>query len=281
MELDIFKIVNKHRKDRGALISILEDIQTKYGYLPTDALKIVAERTNHALVDVYGLATFYRAFSLKPRGEHLVSACVGTSCHVRGAPGVVDELNQQLKIKSGETTPDNEFTLETVNCLGACALSPIVVVDGHYFPHVSSTEIKDIIHKARVGIDRVDLANDPRIFPITVSCPRCNYSLMDSNHLIEGHPSILLKMVYEQRRGWIRLSSLYGSNTVQSEFEIHLNTVVHFFCPHCEAELIGATQCYECDSPMVLLNVEGGAILQMCSLQGCKNHLLDLSAKPN
>jgi NADH-quinone oxidoreductase subunit E len=104
------------------------------------------------MVDIYGVARFYRSFSLKPRGKHLICACLGTACHVRGAPSVVEEFERQLNIKAGQTTADKEFTLETVNCLGACALGPIVVVDNHYFSNVDMAKVKHILEKVRVGL---------------------------------------------------------------------------------------------------------------------------------
>ena len=128
----ILKILETHRGERGELIAILEEIQAKYSYLPEEALRIVAEKTGRSLVDVYGVATFYKSFSLKPRGKHLISVCTGTACHVRGASNIAEAFGRQLGIKTGETTPDKEISLETLNCLGACALGPIVVVDGHY-----------------------------------------------------------------------------------------------------------------------------------------------------
>ncbi|MFH1740760.1 MAG: NAD(P)H-dependent oxidoreductase subunit E [bacterium] len=142
------RIVEKHRGARGAVISVLEEIQVEYGYLPEFALRTVAKEMNLSLVDLYGVATFYRAFSLQPRGRHLISVCLGTACHVRGAPMVVEEFQRQLGISIGETTPDKEFTLETVNCLGACALGPIVALDGHYFPNVNTSKVKGILKTA-------------------------------------------------------------------------------------------------------------------------------------
>ena len=121
------------------LIAILEKIQSKYSYLPEKELKEVAEKTGRSLVDIYGIATFYKSFSLKPRGKHLISVCLGTACNVRGGPAVARELEKALGIKAGETTENREFTMETVNCLGACALGPVVVVDCHYFPQVKAS----------------------------------------------------------------------------------------------------------------------------------------------
>jgi len=146
---DILGILEKHHEDGRGLIAILEEIQAKYGYLSEKALRTLGDRTGHSLVDIYGVATFYRSFSLQPRGKHLISACLGTACHVRAAPRIVEELERQLGIRAGETTPDKEFTLETVNCLGACALGPVVVVDGRYFSHVDTAAVKRILEAAR------------------------------------------------------------------------------------------------------------------------------------
>jgi len=272
--------VSKTMKDsdgrRQGLIAILEDIQAKYGYLPQEALKQVAEKTGRSLVDVYGVATFYRAFSLTPRGRHLISACLGTACHVRGGPAIAQEIGKQLGIKPGATTPDREFTFETVNCLGACAIGPVVVVDGHYFPKVRASQVKDILDRARVGMDKVEIETDQRIFPVEVSCARCNHSLMDPRHPIDGYPSIRVTVSFGSTHGWLTLSSLYGSYNVGSEDEIPHDTIVHMFCPHCHAELIGGATCGECSAPMVPMIVRGGGVVQICARRGCKGHILDL-----
>lgn len=276
---DVLPVVEKYKDRRGGLISILEEIQSKYGYLPEDVLRFVAERTERDIVDIYGVATFYRAFRLAPRGKHLASVCLGTACHVRGGPGIAEEFEHKLDIKStGQTTPDKEFTLETVRCLGACALAPIVVVDGHYFPHVSSTQVDEIIAKTRLGLDQVTVEHDERIFHLEVSCPHCNHSLMDSDHLVDRYPSIRLTVSYGNEHGWLRLSSLYGSYAIESGDEVPVDTVVNFFCPHCHAELIGAWNCSTCNAPMVPMIVRGGGIVQICSRRGCKSHMLDVAS---
>ncbi len=269
-------ILEKHEEVRGSLIAILEDIQNRYGYLPEDALKTVAEKTDRSLVDIYAVATFYKAFSLKPRGKHLISACLGTACHVRGGPVIANEIQQQLGIKSGETTEDNEFTFETVACLGACALGPVVVVDGHYFPSVKTSMVKDIIAKTRSGLDVVEIESDKRIFPIEVSCARCNHSLMDSRHVIDGRPPIKVTVSFGNKHGWMAISSLYGSYQVEAEHDIPADTVVDMFCPHCHAEMIGSSKCGDCAAPMVPMIIRGGGVVQICSRRGCKGHLLDL-----
>jgi NADH:ubiquinone oxidoreductase subunit E len=274
---EISAIIEVNGSTKGGLISILGEIQARNGYLPEDSLRAVAEKTGCSLVDIYGVATFFRTFSLKPRGKHLVSVCLGTACHVRGGPAIAEEVQRQLGIKAGETTADKEFTLETVNCLGACALGPVVVADGHYFPSVKTSAIKDILDEIRTGLDKIEIETDQRVFPIEVSCARCNHSLMESRRgLIDGHPPIRVTVSFGSRHGWLMLSSLYGSYEVASQYEIPPDTILQMFCPHCHAELIGSSKCGECSASMVPMIVRGGGMVQICSRSGCKGHLLDL-----
>ena len=276
MKTAVLGILDKHEGDRGGLISVLEEIQAKYSYLPADALKAVAEATGRSLVDIYAVATFYKSFSLQPRGKHLCSVCMGTACHVRGAPTVAQEFERQLGVRAGGTTEDKEFTLETVNCLGACALGPVAVVDGHYFSNVRSKRVKPILEKTLAGLDEAEVKADRRVYLLTVSCSRCNHSLMDPSHLIDGSPSIRVTVSFERKHGWLRLSSLYGSFAVESEYPIRTDEVADFFCPHCHAELKGASTCPLCGAPMVSMIVRAGGIVQICSRRGCKGHMLDL-----
>ena len=273
----VLEIIEQHAGERGALISILEEVQATYGYLPAHALETVADRTGRSLVDVYGVATFYRAFSLKPRGRHLCTVCLGTACHVRGAPAVVDEFKKQLGVQVGETTPDNDLTLETVNCLGACALGPVVVVDGRYRSAVSRSKVKGIVEDVRFGLDKEDVTSDRRIFPIAVGCSRCNADLMDPEHPLDGVPSIRLVVSWANRHGWLRLSSLYGSYTSECELDVPPGSVAEIFCPKCRADLKTASVCPECLAPMNTLMVRPGGVLQVCARRGCRGHLLDLS----
>ena len=277
IEIGAKKILEKHNGKMGSIIAILEDIQSKYSYLPQEALKLVAEKTSRSLTEVYGVATFYRSFKLTPRGKHLVSVCLGTACHVRGAPRVADEFYRQLGIKSGETTKDREITLETVNCLGACALGPIVVVDGHYFPNVNLSKVSKILEKTREGLDKVEVETDQRFFPVTVCCSRCNHSLMDSSNLIDGFPSIRVTQSFSQQHGWLRISSLFGSYRVEAEHEVPFNEVAQLFCPHCHTELIGGSDCPECGTSMVPMIVREGGIAQICPRRGCRGHMLDIA----
>jgi NADH-quinone oxidoreductase subunit E len=147
----VVTILNKYARNRDSLISILQDVQSEYHYLPEDTLRVVARQLDVPLIQVYGVATFFKAFSLKPRGEHMVTVCQGTACHVRRAPAVLDEVKRQLGIEPGETADDMRFTLETVNCLGACALGPIVVVDGTYYGQMAPGKVKKILKQLKKG----------------------------------------------------------------------------------------------------------------------------------
>ncbi len=272
---EVLRIVTGHGRDRGGLIATLEAIQDRYGHLPEKALRMVSEETGRSLVDVYGIATFFRAFSLVPRGRHLVCACLGTACHVRGAPRVVEELERQLGIRSGETTPDGQFTLETVNCLGACALGPVVVIDGHYFSKVGKGKVRQLLDDASAGLGTADTGEVT--FPIGVSCPRCNHSLMDDSFPIDGRPSVRCSVSFDRQHGWLRLSSVYGSFKFEAECGIPPGAVVNFYCPYCHEQIAGRAACSECQAPMVPMLVEGGGVVQICSRRGCQNHMLDLT----
>ncbi len=125
-------ILDRYDRNPAQLIPILQDVQTEENYLPREILEQISEKLDIPLVRIYAVATFYKAFSLKPRGKHIIQVCMGTACHVRGGARILDKMVRDLGIGPGETTRDMGFTLETVNCLGACALGPIVVVDGEY-----------------------------------------------------------------------------------------------------------------------------------------------------
>ncbi|MCU0488090.1 MAG: NAD(P)H-dependent oxidoreductase subunit E [Anaerolineales bacterium] len=129
---EIHDLIEQELQGEASLIGALEAIQERYHYLPPEALILASEAFSVPLAQTYAVATFYNAFSLTPKGKHCLHVCMGTACHVRGSPQVLDRLETQLKIKAGETTPDRFVTLETVNCLGACALGPIVVTDETY-----------------------------------------------------------------------------------------------------------------------------------------------------
>ncbi len=144
-EQKIKKITGRYRHQESFLVSILQDIQAEYNYLPREALTGVSQNLNIPLSQVYSVATFFKAFSLKPRGRHLVDVCMGTACHVRGAVRVLEAIERELGIKAGETTQDLMYTLETVNCVGACALGPIVVVDGEHVGGMKTDKVKPLM----------------------------------------------------------------------------------------------------------------------------------------
>ena len=132
-----------------AIVEVLQDLQGLRGYLPEQELRRISTAFGVPLIEVFRLASFYKAFSLKPRGRHLLTACLGTACHVRGAPRMLDEVIVQLNIRPGETTEDRALTLETVNCLGACALGPVVVVDGEYHDNMSPAKLRALLSTVR------------------------------------------------------------------------------------------------------------------------------------
>lgn len=141
------RIIDKYQNQKNALVGLLQDLTAEYKYIPKEALQCVSERLQIPLSQLYSIATFYKAFRLQPRGKHEIFVCMGTACHVRGASRIVESLERELKIKSGETTKDGNFTLETVNCLGACALGPLVVIDGEYHGKMNSSKLIKLLKK--------------------------------------------------------------------------------------------------------------------------------------
>lgn len=133
--------------DKSMLIQILLKLQRNFGWLPKEMLSEVSKQLEVPLSQVYQVATFYKAFSLAPRGRHLIRLCMGTSCKVRGAPIILDNVKRLLDVDRGETTPDGKFSLETVNCLGCCALGPMITVDGEYYGGVKLLSVKNILSK--------------------------------------------------------------------------------------------------------------------------------------
>lgn len=143
------KILNRYADVASSIIQVLQDIQELHNYLPKEVLEHVARTAHIPLARIYSIATFYSAFSLKPRGEHLVTVCMGTACHVRGAPTILEELQRRLGIKPFENTKDMKYSLETVNCLGCCAIGPIVVKDGSYHGEFKLDEVSKLLEEAR------------------------------------------------------------------------------------------------------------------------------------
>jgi NADH-quinone oxidoreductase subunit E len=134
-----------------SLVSFLQDIQGRHGYLPEEELRALSQKLGLPLVEVYHAATFYNSFSLVPRGRHQIVACAGTTCHVRGAARIADEISRLLDVRPGEVTPDREFSFDTVNCLGCCAFAPVMVIDGKYYGNLSTGDVRRIIGSLAEG----------------------------------------------------------------------------------------------------------------------------------
>jgi NADH-quinone oxidoreductase subunit E len=146
---EIEKILDRYDRQPGQIIAILHEIQESDRYLPEDALRYVAEQLKISVSQIFHIATFYKAYSLKPKGKHLCNVCLGTACHVRGAPLVLEQLERKLGIKNGDTTEDMEYSLSTVNCLGACALGPLVTVDGDYFGNMNTAKVEKMLEQVK------------------------------------------------------------------------------------------------------------------------------------
>ncbi len=139
------QVLKKYGNDKTALIDILHDTQASIGYLPKAALEAISAGLGVPLSKVFSITTFFKAFRLTPRGRHLISVCMGTACHVRGADKVLEQIEQELGIKSGDNTPDLKFTLETVNCIGSCALGPMVIIGDDYHGQVTPESIVPVL----------------------------------------------------------------------------------------------------------------------------------------
>ena len=140
-------VIDRHQEKKTALITILHEIQDKYNHLPEEALRKVASRLRMDLNDLYGVATFYKSFSLTAKGKHSVTLCLGTACHVRGGPRILKEVRKFLNIEPGQTTEDKRFSLNVVNCLGVCAIGPVMLVDGKFYGEMNPVKAKRIIEK--------------------------------------------------------------------------------------------------------------------------------------
>lgn len=141
------EIIAKYKNKPGALIPVLEEVQMVLQFLPMPILKIIANGLNLPLSQVYGVVTFYSFFTMTPRGKYTVRVCLGTACYVRGGKAIYDNLKQELKVEEGETTEDRRFTLETVRCIGACGLGPVIFVNDNVHGRLKPAKIRDILGK--------------------------------------------------------------------------------------------------------------------------------------
>lgn len=141
-------IVEKYGKNPTHLLAMLQDIQDNLNYLPKQYIEQLSEKLNIPLSRIYRMATFFKALSLKPRGRHVCTICVGTTCHVRGAPRLIEKIERDYNIKPGETTSEMTLTMETVGCVGACALGPLVIIDGKYHGNMNTEKLGRVLKKS-------------------------------------------------------------------------------------------------------------------------------------
>lgn len=147
-ELDhqkISQIVNSYSNEKRFILAMMQDIQKHFNYLPREAMEMIAGHVNAPFSRIYSMATFYKAFSLSPKGFYNIKVCDGTACHIKGSTVLIDQVYKHLGIKPGETTEDGLFSIETVNCLGACAIAPVMVVNERVHPKVTSSSFIEII----------------------------------------------------------------------------------------------------------------------------------------
>lgn len=143
----IKEVLKEHKELKGALIPVLHVVQTTYGFLPEDILHLVSEELNVPMSEIYGVATFYSIFSLKPKGEHVIRVCLGTACYVKGSQLIIDKISQELNIEVGKTTEDGKFTLEATRCLGACGLAPVMTIGDKVYGRLVPEDIPGILAK--------------------------------------------------------------------------------------------------------------------------------------
>jgi NADH-quinone oxidoreductase E subunit len=132
---------------KGALIPVMQKAQELFGYLSFETLELISERMDVPVSEIYGVATFYALFSLKPKGEYIISVCTGTACYVKGAQAVLDEVKKQLGIESGETTEDGKFSIQDTRCLGCCGLAPVMTINNDVYGRLDPADVKDILAK--------------------------------------------------------------------------------------------------------------------------------------
>ena len=146
MELEkVDEIIDKYPAQSGVLIQLLLDLQGEFNWIPKEAILRISERLQIPPSQIYRVATFYKAMSLTPRGRHLVSVCLGTACHVRGASKIADKVEEALEVTAGETTQDMKFTVQRVNCIGCCALGPVILVDKDYHGKVTPAQVRKVL----------------------------------------------------------------------------------------------------------------------------------------
>lgn len=146
---ELQRTIDEYKDKEGPLMPIMHKAQDLFGYLPIEVQEYIAEALDIPVTDIYGVATFYSQFTLKPQGKYTISVCMGTACYVKGAQAVLDELKKELNIEAGDTTEDYQFTLEATRCLGACGLAPVIMINDDVYGRLVPSDIKGIIDKYR------------------------------------------------------------------------------------------------------------------------------------
>ena len=144
---ELMGIIEKHKNTPGCLMQILQEAQNTYGYLPIEVQETIAEQLDIPLTEVYGVATFYSQFTLKPRGKYTIGICLGTACYIKGSQQIIDKITSELGIGVGETTEDGKFTIEATRCVGACGLAPVMMVNDDVYGRLVVKDVKDILAK--------------------------------------------------------------------------------------------------------------------------------------
>lgn len=151
---DIKKEINKYPDKKGVLIPVLQDVQIKYGYIPNEAVPLIAQELSIYPIDIYGVLTFYAQFHLTPRGQHIITVCQGTACHVMGGKAILDYIASLLDVAVGETTKDGMFTLDRVACLGCCGMAPVVMIDKDFYGGCTIQSVAKLLDKYRQAVVR-------------------------------------------------------------------------------------------------------------------------------
>ncbi len=147
-KIENFKMfIQDHKDTSGVLMPVLQEAQNVFGYLPLEILQLISRTLNIPMAEIYGVATFYAQFSFVPKGENIISVCLGTACYVKGAQAVLEEIESQLGIKAGFTTPDLQFSINSTRCVGDCSLAPVIVINEDIYPKVGKNDIKGLIEK--------------------------------------------------------------------------------------------------------------------------------------
>ena len=146
---ELLSFIEQQKKKKGPLMPVMQKAQDIYGALTIDVQEVIAEELGIPMSDVYGVATFYSQFALEPKGEHVVSVCMGTACYVKNVEKILDKLSEELDIKPGETTPDGKFTLEPTRCLGCCGLAPVIMIDDQVYGRLTPSDVPGIVDEYR------------------------------------------------------------------------------------------------------------------------------------